>query len=136
RNDTRMTPNTFEAVVLQGRVKLGESGGGADTPADRTGPSEGGKEVAAPTPTPAPDVAAIKYGLGYFYKIKAQNDSEFVSMAEDAGADVERGVWSAGALYEKGKFSIGAIDFFWKDIINTAYAQGGFELPLATDWRL
>ena len=25
RNDTRMTPNTFEAVVLQGRVELGKS---------------------------------------------------------------------------------------------------------------
>ena len=25
RNDTRMTPNTFEAVVLQGRTELGEA---------------------------------------------------------------------------------------------------------------
>ena len=25
RNDTRMTPNTFEAIVLQGRTKLGTS---------------------------------------------------------------------------------------------------------------
>jgi len=136
RNDTRMTPNTFEAVVLQGRVKLGESGGDADTTADSTGPSKDGKEVAAPAPTPAPDVAAIKYGLGYFYKIKAQNDSEFVSMATDAGADVNRGVWAAGVNYEKGKFNIGAIDYYSQDIINIAYAQGGFELPLATDWRL
>jgi hypothetical protein len=136
RNDTRMTPNTFEAVVLQGRVKLGESGGDADTTADSTGPSKDGKEVAAPAPTPAPDVAAIKYGLGYFYKIKAQNDSEFVSMAIDAGAPVERGVWAAGVNYEKGKFNIGAIDYYSQDIINIAYAQGGFELPLATDWRL
>src|SRR5205823_2554220 len=81
-----------------------------------------GKEVAVPSPTPAQDVAAIKYGLGYFYKIKERNDSEFVSMSEDAGADVERGVWAAGALYEKGKFSIGAIDYYSDDIINIAYA--------------
>ena len=77
------------------------------------------------------DVAAIKYGLGYFDKIKERNDSEFVSMAIDAGADVERGVWAAGVNYEKGKFNIGAIDYYSQDIINIAYAQGGFELPLA-----
>jgi outer membrane porin, OprD family len=134
RNDTRMTPNTFEAIVLQGRTELGESGD--DTTADSTGASKDGKEVAAPAPTSAPDVAAIKYGLGYFYKIKAQNDSEFVSMATDAGADVNRGVWAGGVNYEKGKFNIGAIDYYSQDIINIAYAQGGFELPLATDWRL
>ena len=136
RNDTRMTPNTFEAIVLQGRVKLGKSSSDAGTTADSLGPSKDGKEVAVPSPTPAPDVAAIKYGLGYFDKIKERNDSEFVSMAIDAGAHVERGVWAAGVNYEKGKFNIGAIDYYSQDIINIAYAQGGFELPLATDWRL
>src|SRR4029079_9069835 len=132
RNDTRMTPNTFEAIVLQGRTKLGTSSSGDDD----VGLSKDGKEVAVPTSTPAEDVAAIKYGLGYFYKIKAQNDSEFVSMSEDAGADVERGVWSAGALYEKGKFSIGAIEYFCEDIINIAYAESKLEVPLADDWKL
>jgi hypothetical protein len=136
RNDTRMTPNTFEAVVLQGRVKLGESSDAADTSQDGAGLSKDGKEVAASAPNPAPDVATIKYGLGYFDKIKERNDSEFVSMAIDAGAHVERGVWAAGALYEKGKFNIGAIDYYSQDIINIAYAQTGFELPLADDWRL
>src|SRR5678815_3960047 len=70
------------------------------------------------------------------YKIKAQNDSEFVSMATDAGADVNRGVWAGGVNYEKGKFNIGAIDYYSQDIINIAYAQGGFEVPLADDWKL
>src|SRR5437762_2293871 len=97
RNDTRMTPNTFEAIVLQGRTELGQSSSDVDTTADSTGLSKDGKQVAAPAPTPAPDIAAIKYGFGYFYKIKAQNDSEFVSMAIDAGAPIERGVWAAGA---------------------------------------
>src|SRR6267378_6108059 len=136
RNDTRMTPNTFEAVVLQGRYEFGDSSNGADVTSDGIGLSKDGKSVAVPTPTPAQDVAAIKYGLGYFDKIKERNDSEFVSMAIDAGAHVERGVWAAGAVYEKGKFNIGAIDYYSQDIINIAYAQTGFELPLATDWRL
>ena len=94
------------------------------------------KEVAVPSPTPTPEVATIKYGLGYFDQIKERNASQFVSMAIDAGAPVERGVWAGGINYEKGKFNIGAIDYYSQDIINIAYAQGGFELPLATDWRL
>jgi hypothetical protein len=136
RNDTRMTPNTFEAVVLQGRTELGESSSDAGMTADGAGLTKDGKEVAVPTPTPAQDVAAIRYGLGYFDKIKERNGTHFVSMAEDAGADVERGVWAAGALYEKGKFSIGAIEYYSQDIINIAYTETKLELPLATDWRL
>src|SRR5206468_3742580 len=77
RNDTRMTPNTFEAVVLQGRYEFGDSSSGADVNSDGIGLSKDGKEVAVPTPTPAQDVSAIKYGLGYFDKIKERNDSEF-----------------------------------------------------------
>jgi hypothetical protein len=136
RNDTRMTPNTFEAVVLNGRVEVGNSSIDTSRPPDSVGLSKDGKEVAAPTSTPAQDVGAIRYGVGYFDKIKERNSDEFVSMAEDAGADVSRGVWSAGAIYEKGKFNIGAIEYYCEDIINIAYAQVGFELPIATDWRL
>ena len=135
RNDTRMTPNTFEAVVLQGRVEVGNSSTDAGVAAEGTGLSKDGKEVVAPSPTPAPDVGAIRYGLGYFDKIKERNGTHFVSMAEDAGANANRGVWAGGAIYEKGKFNIGAIDYYSEDIINIAYAQMGFELPLATDWR-
>ena len=136
RNDVRMTPNTFEAIVLQGRTKLGTGSSDATVTADSTGLSKDGKEVAVPTPTPAEDVASIKYGAGYFYAIKDRNDTEFVSMAQDAGADIQHGVWSAGALYEKGKFNIGAIEYYCKDVINIVDAQIGFELPLATDWKL
>ena len=136
RNDTRMTPNTFEAVVLQGRTELGKSSSDAAVTADGVGLSKDGKEVAVPTPTPAQDVASITYGLGYFDKIKERNGTHFISMAEDAGADVDRGVWAAGARYEKGKFSIGAIDYYSQDIINIAYAESKLEVPLADDWKL
>src|SRR5437667_6106160 len=138
RNDVRMTPNTFEAIVLQGRTKLSTSSSDdASTPTDGgIGLSKDGKEVAVPAPAPTQDVASIKYGLGYFYAIKERNDSEFVSMAQDAGADVQHGVWSAGALYEKGKFNIGAIEYYCEDVINIAYAESKLEVPLADDWKL
>jgi len=135
RNDNRMLPNTFEAVVLQGRTELGSSSSDTPVTPDGMGLSKDGKEVAVPSPTPAPEVAAIKYGLGYFDKIKERNENQFVSMAKDAGADVNRGVWAAGALYEKGKFSIGAIDYFSDDIINIAYAESKVQVPLSSDWR-
>ena len=66
RNDTRMTPNTFEAIVLQGRTKLGTSSSDAAVTDDGMGLSKDGKEVAVPTPTPAEDVASIKYGARVF----------------------------------------------------------------------
>jgi outer membrane porin, OprD family len=45
-------------------------------------------------------------------------------------------VWAAGALYEKGKFSIGAIDYYSQDIINIAFAEAKLEVPLSDDWKL
>src|SRR5882762_3500880 len=147
RNDVRMTPNTFEAIVLQGRTELGKDAAdqaktpdvnpdGMGLPGLSKDNKDSDKEVAAPTPAPDKDVAAIKYGVGYFNKIKERNDDFFVSMSRDAGAQAERGVFAAGALYEKGKFSIGAIDYYSGDIINIAYAESKLEVPLADDWKL
>src|SRR5881394_1028250 len=136
RNDNRMLPNTFGAAVLQGRYEFGDSSSGANVPSDGIGLSKDEKSVAVPSPTPAAEIAAIKYGFGYFDQIKERNENEFVSMAKDAGADVNRGVWAAGAQYEKGKFSIGAIEYYCADVINIAYAQTGFQIPVGDDLRL
>ena len=80
-------------------------------------------------------MAVLKYGVGYFDEIKERNADEFVSMSVDAGASVERGVYAAGLVYEKGKFSIGAIDYYSDDIINIAYAETKMELPFSADWK-
>ena len=134
RNDTRMLPNTFEAIVLQGRWELGKSSTRPDT--STAGVNKDGKEVVPPAPVPAKEVPVIRYGVGYFDSIKERNSDEFVSMAEDAGADVERGVFTAGVIYENGKkFSIGAIDYYSPDIINIAHAEAKVELPLSADVR-
>ena len=94
------------------------------------------KEVVAPAPAPpATDVAVLRGGVGYFDQIKERNSDDFVSMSRDAGADVERGVFAAGVIYEKGKFSIGAIDYFSPDIINIAHAEGKLELPFSANLR-
>ena len=84
---------------------------------------------------PEKDNGVLKYGAGYFYQIKERNDSVFVSMAVDAGANVDRGVYTAGLLYEKGGFSIGAIDYLCPDIINIAYAESKLAIPIGADWK-
>lgn len=118
-DDTRMTPKTFEAIVLQGRAEFG--GGSTDSSKDGVAPQK--------------DVAVLKYGAGYFYRIKEWNFDRFVSMSEDAGASVDRGVYTVGAIFEKGIFSIGAIDYFSPDIINIGYAEATLKLPISPDWE-
>lgn len=108
RNDSRMTPNTFEAITLQGLY----------------GGDEGRAEW--------------RVGGGYVDEIKERNADEFVSMATVAGAPdgVERGVYVAGGNYKKGEFSIGAIDYYSDDIINIFYAETKYALPLGDGLRL
>jgi hypothetical protein len=135
RNDVRMTPNTFEAIALQGRWEL-DKPSAAPQAKDGMVPDNDGKEVVVPAPAPARNVEVIRYGVGYFDQIKERNSDDFVSMAVDAGAPVERGVFTAGAIYEKGKlFSIGAIDYYSADIINIGHAEAKVELPLSTNFR-
>lgn len=100
RNDSRMIPNTFEAISLQGTSDIGSEG------------------------------ATLKYGVGYVDTIKDRNSDDFVSMARDAGADVDEGVFTAGALYKKGGFSLGGIDYFCPDTINIGYAEAKLEVAI------
>lgn len=106
RNDSRMTPNTFEAATLQGKAKLGAGG------------------------------SVLNYGGGYFSQIKKRNADEFVPMSECAGADVDRGVSTAGAAFKNGDFSFGAIDYYSEDIINIAYTEAKHALELVPDWKV
>ncbi len=140
RNDVRMTPNTFEAIVLQGRTELDPESTKADeSDASRKGEvaglSKDAVDTGQPKVEPTKDNAVLKYGAGYFYQIKERNDSVFVSMAVDAGANVDRGVYTAGLIYEKGGFSIGGIDYLCPDIINIAYAESKLKFPIGADWQ-
>jgi len=102
RSDSRMAPNTFEAIALQGLYGNGEG------------------------------QAEWRVGGGYFDEIKQRNADEFVSMATAAGAGngIERGVYVGGANYRKGAFSIGAIDYYSDDILNIFHAETKYALPL------
>lgn len=108
RNDARMTPNTFQALTLQGLY-----GGGDGAPEWRV-------------------------GAGYFDRIKERNSDEFVSMAEDAGAPagIDRGVYSIGANYKSGNLTLGAIGYHSNDIIDIFYTEGKYAIPLADKLKL
>jgi outer membrane porin, OprD family len=112
KNDGRMSPNTFEAYGFQGHA----------------GDRKQGPEFA--------------YGGGYIAKIKPRNSETFIPMSKEAGADVKRGVTTAGLRVSSSSFSIGAIDYYSNDIINigyaeadyTAYSTGRFGLDLSAQF--
>lgn len=93
RNDSRMSPNTFEGYTLTGALDGGEG---------------------APS---------LRYGGGYINKIKERNSDHFVWMSTAAGAKVKRGVVLGGGLLSYGRFSIGAVDYYSQDIINIGYGE-------------
>ena len=99
KNDNRMTPNTFEGYTFNGAY--------------------GGKD----------DDLKFNYGGGYIDKIKERNSDHFVSMSQDAGADVKRGVWVGGGRVSYKGLSFGAIDYYSDDIINIFYTEGSYKLP-------
>jgi hypothetical protein len=109
RNDTRMTPNTFEAAVLQGKVDLGVS---------------------------TNSQSSFNYGLGYFESIKDRDQDDFRSMSKAAGSKDENGVYTAGGNYKNGDFSIGGIDYFCPDVLNIAYTETKGAIPLPLDLKL
>jgi hypothetical protein len=77
----------------------------------------------------------LKYGAGYFDRIKERNSDRFVPMSEDAGADVSHGVFTTGTVYQKGDFSLGGIDYYCQDVINIAYAEAKLGIPISESWR-
>jgi hypothetical protein len=106
KNDVRMTPNTFEGVTVYGKA------GGADG---------------------APE---WRFGGGYISKIKEKNSDKFVWMSRDAGADVDRGVYVAGANVDHKGLSIGAIDYYSDDIINIFYTETKYKVAMPEGYKL
>lgn len=100
KNDNRMTPNTFEAYTVDGKL--------------------GGKDG-------APE---LRFGGGYVDRIKPRNDDDFIPMSQAAGVDKHRGVMVAGANYSAKDFSIGAINYYSEDVINIFYTEGKYNLSL------
>jgi len=96
KDDSRMTPNTFEGYTLQG--SFGSKGEGL----------------------------GVKYISGYIPRIKPQNSDRFEPMSVAAGASVERGTALAGGLFSFKDFSIGAINYFTPDIINIFYSEAKY----------
>jgi hypothetical protein len=107
RNDNRMTPNTFEAITVQGLH------GGGDQAEWRWG---GG------------------YFDGI--KERNDDDFVSMAEDAGAPNGVERGVYALGGNFKQGSFSIGAIDYYSDDIINIFYTEAKYSTPLWENWRL
>ena len=103
KSDTRMTPNTFQSLMLMGSASNEESG------------------------------SEWRFGFGYVDEMKEKTSEDFVSMAQVAGAldGVERGVYAGGANYKHGALSIGAVNYYSDDIINIFYTEAKYDIPLS-----
>jgi hypothetical protein len=99
KDDSRMVPNTFEAYTLTGKV--------------------GGKDG-------SPEV---RFGGGYFTKMKPKDNQYFETMSRVMGIQEDRGVSTAGANVTWKGLSLGAIDYYAKDIINIFYTEGKYTFP-------
>jgi len=107
RNDTRMTPNTFEAITLQGLY-------GGDGQAEWR----------------------VGGGYVDEIKRRNADEFVSMAAAAGAPDGIRRGVFVGGGNYKKGDFSIGAIDYYSDDIINIFYSEMKYALPLADGLRL
>ena len=107
RNDSRMTPNTFEAITVQGLYG---------------GEGKGEWRVGG--------------GYFDEIKGRNSNEFVSMATVAGAPAGVERGVYALGANYKLGDFSIGAIDYYSDDIINIFYTEGKYAFPLSDSSKL
>jgi len=106
KNDGREIPNTFEGYTFRGAFGDEKSSG------------------------------SLKYVAGYVTKIKERNEDQFVWMSNDAGAEVERGTVMAGALFTRGPWSLGSIEYYTEDTLNIFYAEARRRWKLGGDWGL
>jgi hypothetical protein len=102
RNDSRMTPNTFEAIALQG------VGGDKETGEWRFG-----------------------VGYFDTIKERNSEDFVSMAEDAGAPDGVERGVYAGGANYSRGPVSLGAINYYSDDIINIFYTEASYRFALA-----
>lgn len=102
KNDTRMTPNTFQTAILQGVIGNEKESG------------------------------QWRFGAGYVDKIKEKTSERFIPMSEVAGAQdgVDQGVYLVGANYKRNALSIGAVNYYSDDIINIFYTEARYAWPL------
>lgn len=107
RNDTRMTPQTFEYIALQGIVG----------------------DVGAPT-------WKYGFGYFDQIKVKNSDDFVSMSEQAGAPDGVDEGVYVGGGTFRHGNFTIGAVDYYSDDIINIFYTESTFAVPVSDQVKL
>ncbi len=107
RNDSRMTPNTFEAITVQGLYG---------------GEGKGEWRVGG--------------GYFDEIKERNSDEFVSMATDAGAPLGVERGVYALGANYKLGEFSIGAINYYSDDIINIFYTEGKYGATLSDNSKL
>jgi hypothetical protein len=108
KDDGRMTPNSFEGVVLRGK----------SIPLRRLGRAD--------------------YSLGWIARMRPRFEEDFVPMQERAGVpDGDAGLWLLGGQLEPvDELHLGVYEYFVKDTLNTLYVAADYTRPLGDEWAL
>jgi hypothetical protein len=79
----------------------------------------------------------FRFSTGYIWNIKRRNDDEFISMAEAAGVDKDRGLAYGGAVWQPDQnFHVGAILGIVPGVLTGAYAEAYRTFALRDDVSL
>jgi hypothetical protein len=81
----------------------------------------------------------VQYVVGHLTRMKKRNDDRFRSMSEIAGVPggSSKGLSLAGARVAPSKrFSVGAVNYFGKDYLNTLYAEADYTHSLGPELGL
>jgi hypothetical protein len=81
-------------------------------------------------------IANLDFYAGHVTKMKTRGSRDFISMSEAAGAESskERGLSVMGAIYQPREgVSIGAIDYYAWDVMNTLYAEADYTRKLTDE---
>ena len=106
REFNRMTPNTFQGVLLNGRF------------ADEQ------------------QAHSLHYLVGYLDKIKERNSTNFISMSRAAGSELSRGTALVGGRYSQQALSAGLIEYYTPDVLNIVYAGANYTPRLVAPYEL
>ncbi len=75
---------------------------------------------------------ALDYVASYLWRYKPRDSQEFISFSEPLGITQDEGVLINGVRHHSQSLNVGAVNYWIKDIMNTAYGEADYLLPLGT----
>ncbi len=72
---------------------------------------------------------ALDYVASYLWRYKPRDSEQFISFSEPLGVSEDEGVLINGVRHRSPSFNLGAVNYWIKDTLNTAYGEADYLLP-------